>query len=320
MKSKILALLAIAVMISPAYAQLGSQSFLHVNFSDNNTTAAELDVAETTFSDHGMLPDHPLYFLKRLGESARLILSFDGESRSRIHLELAKTRLSEAKKLFEENKSGEANQSLEEFSEQIGAIGPGIGKNTSTIAKETEDVLQKSSLVLLLVLERSPEHSRGAIERALNNSIEKNIRIRIASRTSGTASENQIEENVRTDVEKIKEAIERIEDEKEMLTKRNKTGSRICIQVITPAKNQLTGEIREFPTPCDVPEGWEKIRSGMAITAGERDEGGRNVNTGVLELGNRGEGNSGQALEEAGSSIMDSASPEPSLPAALPGI
>lgn len=32
-----------------------------------------------------------------------------------------------------------------------------------------------------------------------------------------------------------------------------------CIQVITPARNPETGEIREFPTPCDVPEGWEPI-------------------------------------------------------------
>jgi hypothetical protein len=29
-----------------------------------------------------------------------------------------------------------------------------------------------------------------------------------------------------------------------------------CIQVITPARNPATGEIRDFPTPCDVPEGW----------------------------------------------------------------
>lgn len=33
----------------------------------------------------------------------------------------------------------------------------------------------------------------------------------------------------------------------------------ICIQVITPARNIKTGEIRDFPTPCDVPVGWEKI-------------------------------------------------------------
>lgn len=32
-----------------------------------------------------------------------------------------------------------------------------------------------------------------------------------------------------------------------------------CAQVVTPAKNPLTGETRNFPTPCDVPPGWEKI-------------------------------------------------------------
>ncbi len=34
---------------------------------------------------------------------------------------------------------------------------------------------------------------------------------------------------------------------------------RACIQVITPAKNLTTGEIKDFPTPCDVPEGWQKL-------------------------------------------------------------
>lgn len=35
----------------------------------------------------------------------------------------------------------------------------------------------------------------------------------------------------------------------------------VCIQVITPARNIETGEIREFPTPCDVPSGWEVIKN-----------------------------------------------------------
>ncbi|KKS82270.1 MAG: hypothetical protein UV58_C0011G0024 [Candidatus Wolfebacteria bacterium GW2011_GWC1_43_10] len=38
-----------------------------------------------------------------------------------------------------------------------------------------------------------------------------------------------------------------------------KDSGQMCIQVITPAKNPQTGEIVEFPTPCDVPEGWEKV-------------------------------------------------------------
>jgi hypothetical protein len=36
-------------------------------------------------------------------------------------------------------------------------------------------------------------------------------------------------------------------------------GNQICVQVITPARNPLTGEIKEYPTPCDVPPTWEVI-------------------------------------------------------------
>lgn len=37
----------------------------------------------------------------------------------------------------------------------------------------------------------------------------------------------------------------------------------VCIQVITPARNSSTGEIREFPTPCAVPVGWEVIENDV---------------------------------------------------------
>lgn len=33
-----------------------------------------------------------------------------------------------------------------------------------------------------------------------------------------------------------------------------------CAQVITPARNPKTGETRDFPTPCDVPEEWKPVR------------------------------------------------------------
>ncbi|MER3570391.1 MAG: hypothetical protein C4348_02210, partial [Patescibacteria group bacterium] len=45
------------------------------------------------------------------------------------------------------------------------------------------------------------------------------------------------------------------------LSRPTSTDRSVCIQVITPAKNPLTGECREFPTPCDVPPGWEKVES-----------------------------------------------------------
>jgi hypothetical protein len=32
-----------------------------------------------------------------------------------------------------------------------------------------------------------------------------------------------------------------------------------CPAVIAPARNPLTGACREFPTPCEVPAGWEAV-------------------------------------------------------------
>lgn len=43
------------------------------------------------------------------------------------------------------------------------------------------------------------------------------------------------------------------------LTEQNDDKEGACVQVITPARNRQTGEVRDFPTPCDVPEGWEII-------------------------------------------------------------
>ncbi len=41
-----------------------------------------------------------------------------------------------------------------------------------------------------------------------------------------------------------------------------------CAAVITPARNPATGEVVEFPTPCDVPEGWERVK-GTDVAAWE---------------------------------------------------
>lgn len=49
------------------------------------------------------------------------------------------------------------------------------------------------------------------------------------------------------------------EEEKEKL--QPPSNNEFCIQVITPAKNPQTGQCKEYPTPCDVPQGWEKVDS-----------------------------------------------------------
>ena len=48
----------------------------------------------------------------------------------------------------------------------------------------------------------------------------------------------------------------------------------VCAQVITYGVDPETGECEEFPTPCDVPEGWESSMEGCP----EDDEGGDDHN------------------------------------------
>ena len=37
----------------------------------------------------------------------------------------------------------------------------------------------------------------------------------------------------------------------------------VCAQVITSARDPQTGYIKQFPTPCDVPEGWVVIQNDI---------------------------------------------------------
>ena len=37
------------------------------------------------------------------------------------------------------------------------------------------------------------------------------------------------------------------------------SSDQVCSAVITQAKNPISGVVREFPNPCEVPVGWEKV-------------------------------------------------------------
>ena len=43
----------------------------------------------------------------------------------------------------------------------------------------------------------------------------------------------------------------------------NEDDSEVCIQVVTSARDPQTGYIKQFPTPCDVPEGWVVIQNDI---------------------------------------------------------
>ena len=164
MKNTILCtiLLLTFVVAVPTHAQLGSQSFGKFNFKDNIITKAEIEVAETTFSNPGILPDDPFYFLKEARENIQLMFTFDLEQRARLHLDLAKTRLAEAKVLAEKNRPNSVtidrfNTELLEFNNSIS----NIGENVPGIMKDGEAILERSNILLNFVLSKTTGKATG---------------------------------------------------------------------------------------------------------------------------------------------------------------
>ncbi|MFZ5933076.1 MAG: DUF5667 domain-containing protein [Patescibacteria group bacterium] len=62
-------------------------------------------------------------------------------------------------------------------------------------------------------------------------------------------------------VKKIEEYQTRIEEKKLALASAPSPEEPACIQVVTPAKNPTTQECKNFPTPCDIPDGWIRVDS-----------------------------------------------------------
>lgn len=103
---------------------------------------------------------------------------------------------------------------------------------------------QQAVRTLERVLEQVPEEARQAIQGALE-------RIRLhAATTTGTTTDSRRRPEER----------------------REQRRTEFCIQVITPARNPETGETRDFPTPCDVPEGWETLSPRVREELRERFE------------------------------------------------
>lgn len=198
--------LIVMLLVSTAYAQLGSQAFPKTDSGSRVSSEAELELAETTFSEPGILPDHPFYFLKQFKEKVQLIVTFDEKEKTKLHLKFAKTRLAEAKVLLDKNKTKEAEESVKDFGREIEQVS---GRNISEIHNQSQDVLRKSSVVLESILERVDEHAKPAIEKALNKSIERSVRLEAEANDSGSENNELVEEKVKKELERRRELREK---------------------------------------------------------------------------------------------------------------
>ncbi len=199
-------------------------------------------------------------FKEDIKNSLRGIIQENPEKAAQIHLTLLGNKLDQIREKSEDLEEEDLEEEIDEFEEQqefgreISAIAQELGKDTTTIDELVEQATSIHLKVLSEVYEKAPERAKEAIERAIESSVKGRQRAVESLRKKGIEREEdevsiseEVPELVRERIkQRVKEEIEREEREE------------ICIQVITPAYNLKTGECKEFSTPCDVPEGWEK--------------------------------------------------------------
>ena len=125
----------------------------------------------------GILPDHPLYFLKSLLYRIRELFVFGDVAKSRWFLKMADKRAAEARELANKGKEELAQKASEEAvaardkaTEHL-KVAKSAGKDIEELIEKLEAVSVRQQAVLDRVLEKAPEQAKEAIERAKENSI-----------------------------------------------------------------------------------------------------------------------------------------------------
>lgn len=153
-------------------------------------------LAQADLPDPGILPTSPVYGIKRGWERALDVITFDPESKSRLHYTYALTRLSEANALSDLNETelvpdviedyeeemniteGLSNETSEEGNEtdgnETGANNTrGIGSLVSAFMKDSNMTWEKHLFVLGLVAQKVPPQAALKIERNINRTLER---------------------------------------------------------------------------------------------------------------------------------------------------
>ena len=185
----------------------------------------------------GMLPDSPFYFMKSFFEGIGTFFAFNDLAKAERFLNLAETRLAEAKALAEKGKSQLAERSVERYQEQINrALSRAEQARTKgldideVMAKVSEATLRHQA-VLADVYQKVPEQAQPAIQRAME------------------ASMRGYEEALRAvSKEKQEEVIQQMEQKREEVEKRVWEAREKGVPVpILPTPEEIKERIMEGP-------------------------------------------------------------------------
>jgi len=215
-------------------------------------------LAEENLPDPGTLPDSTFYFLKSWKESIQTFFTFGAENKAEQFMHLAEVRLAEYQKMAEKGTlrqaQGEkleiAQKTIEKYERQLNQAlekteeAKTKGNDVTKLKETISEKIIKHQEVLGEVLEKVPKEAKKGIENAIEMS-QKGFKNAVQAVTGEKKKELE---------KKAEEVKSRIEEKKEA----RQATPKVCIQIITSAISP-ENVCKEFPTPCDVPTGWNKI-------------------------------------------------------------
>ncbi|HLC51117.1 MAG TPA: DUF5667 domain-containing protein [archaeon] len=145
--------------------------------------AAAEEASEELDVGAGFTPDSPVYGLDRAVENVQLLLAFDSLQKAKLHYQLAKERLAEARELAKQGKSQYVAKLQEEYENELGSADSdeekavASGQNVTDFAETVTDETHKHVLVLQRVLESAPDQAKPALEAAIKRSLERQTKI-----------------------------------------------------------------------------------------------------------------------------------------------
>jgi len=123
----------------------------------------------------GITPDSPFYFLDTFSEKISSVFIFDAEKKTQKFLQLAEERIAEAKEVSIKNKNKAAEKAIDLYDKSIvNALDNAKKIEKEEISQSALNIIseetEKHKNVLVIVLEKVPEETKYAIQKAIDKS------------------------------------------------------------------------------------------------------------------------------------------------------
>lgn len=139
-------------------------------------------MAQEELQSPGLLPDHPLYGVKRWSEGVHVFFTFDDGAKARLHTRFSEARLAEAKAMTELGKPEWAGGLMEDYMEEVNETVMCMQRQRQReghimdLAEHVCNATDKHAVILSDLVDEVPEQERPRIMRAINASSNGHIR------------------------------------------------------------------------------------------------------------------------------------------------